>query len=212
MVVDRARKSPTDHRLHVSPFSQIASGAGSLNVSDESLGVEQPNAATSKGSSDLSSSASVPVSDRPEKVVVVCPNCQATLSVRRVYIGNPVRCKSCNQIFTVAVPPPDPLPPPAEEVTRNNGGSLTQQPETEREVRRLKEEIDRVRMERNELCDERDRVRIELNEIRASLGGVGPAEVRTLAEERDTLRAQVRRLGFEIGDLRRSVGARSPRR
>jgi chromosome segregation ATPase len=186
-----------------------ASGAGSLNVTDHSFGVEQPNEPNSKGSDDRS--ASVPVSDRPEKIVVVCPKCQATLRVRRVYIGNSVRCKSCDQIFTVAVPPPDPLRRPAEDVPGTIAESPSQQPETEREIRRLKEEIDRVRLERNDLCDERDRARTELSEIRASLGGLAPAEFRNLAEERDTLRAQVLRLGYEIRDLRADQSAHALR-
>jgi predicted Zn finger-like uncharacterized protein len=183
-----------------------ASGAGSLNVSDQRFGVDQTNEPIPKGSGEQSSAPSVPPSDRADKIVVVCPSCQATLRVRRVYIGNPVRCKQCEHVFTVA-PPLELDLRPAEEVTRNNVESPARQTETEREIRRLNEELDRVTTERNDLGEKCDLLTIELNEIRASLGEVAPAQVRPLAEERDSLRAQVLRLGDEIRDLRADQSA-----
>ena len=87
---------------------------------------------------------------------MVCPKCQATLRVRRVYIGNPVRCKQCQNVFTV---PLEPEPRPVEEVTRGNSESSARQLEIEREVGRLSDELNRVRTERIELCAERDRRR-----------------------------------------------------
>ncbi|MFI5457992.1 MAG: hypothetical protein ACHRXM_21335 [Isosphaerales bacterium] len=39
-----------------------------------------------------------------DRIAVKCPSCQATLSVRRVYIGNQVRCKQCDETFLVSVP------------------------------------------------------------------------------------------------------------
>jgi hypothetical protein len=181
-----------------------------LNVSNPSFGVDQTNQPMSKGTDDQSPATSGPLSDRPDKIVVVCPHCQATLRVRRVYIGNPVRCKSCQQDFTVAVTP-DAVAQPTADVTRNLAESPTQNHETEGEIRRLREEIDRVRTERNDLCQERDRLTIQLNEIRASLGDVAPAQVRPLVEERDSLRIQVVRLGDEIRDLRADQSAQALR-
>ena len=49
---------------------------------------------------DQSSKGSPPV----PRVVVVCPGCKATLSVKRVYVGNTVRCKQCEHEFRVPAP------------------------------------------------------------------------------------------------------------
>ncbi len=123
-----------------------------------------------------------------------------------MYIGNPVSCKQCEHVFTVA-PPLELDLRPAEEVTHNKAESPARQTETKREIRRLKDELDRVMTERNDLGEKCDRLTIELNEIRASLGEVAPEQVRPLAEERDSLRAQVLRLGDEIRDLRAGQSA-----
>src|SRR5262245_5057511 len=40
-----------------------------------------------------------------DRIVVVCPGCQSSLRVRRVYIGHHVRCKQCEHTFLVASPP-----------------------------------------------------------------------------------------------------------
>ena len=189
-MVEASRKSsPTTGHSH----RVDASGAGSLNASDQRIGVDQTSDPISKAAGEPSSA---PRSDQVEKVVVVCPNCQATLRVRRVHIGNPVRCKQCQDIFTVPVPP-DPEARPVDELTRGNAESSTRQLEIEREIRRLTDELNRVRTERIDLCAERDRATTELNKMRASLGEFTPAEVRPLAAERDSLRALVLGLGSE---------------
>ena len=164
-----------------------------MNASDQRFGVDQTNDPISKAASEPSSApGSAPV----EKIVVVCPNCQATLRVRRVYVGNPVSCRQCDHVFTVPVPP-EREPRPVDELTRGNAESSTRQLEIEREIRRLTDELNRVRTERLDLCAERDRATTELNKMRASLGEFTPAEVRPLAAERDSLRALVLGLGSE---------------
>ena len=39
-----------------------------------------------------------------DRINAQCPSCQATLSVRRIYIGNQVRCKQCGGTFLVREP------------------------------------------------------------------------------------------------------------
>ena len=39
-----------------------------------------------------------------ERIDAVCPGCNATLHVRRAYIGNDVRCKHCESVFRVEAP------------------------------------------------------------------------------------------------------------
>jgi DNA-directed RNA polymerase subunit M/transcription elongation factor TFIIS len=48
-------------------------------------------------------SSSTPA-DQVDRVAAVCPGCQATLHVRRAYVGNQVRCKFCDQVFRVLAP------------------------------------------------------------------------------------------------------------
>ena len=47
---------------------------------------------------------SIAYPDQAERIVANCPNCQATLRVRRVYLGKPVLCKQCNHTFPLRDP------------------------------------------------------------------------------------------------------------
>ncbi len=53
-----------------------------------------------------------------ERIVVTCPTCQTTLSVRRIYIGRQVRCKQCDDTFLVSDPTPGDLPSPSTQPDR----------------------------------------------------------------------------------------------
>src|SRR5262245_37841234 len=39
-----------------------------------------------------------------DRIAAVCPGCQATLRVRRAYIGSEVKCNHCGHIFPIAAP------------------------------------------------------------------------------------------------------------
>ena len=62
---------------------------------------DQASAPVSHGSNVQLSLDSSPAALAVPRVIVVCPSCRATLRVRQIYIGNPVQCKHCSEIFTV---------------------------------------------------------------------------------------------------------------
>jgi chromosome segregation ATPase len=62
-------------------------------------------------------------------------------------------------------------------------------------------DLDRIQAAHDRLIELLDRATADLEGIRAELGDVTPAEVRTLAEERASLRSEVERLGGEIQRL-----------
>jgi len=184
-----------------------------------------------------------------DRIAVQCPSCQTTLSVRRVYIGNQVRCKQCGDTFIVSVPAqPQPEPAvsalegflatssPQRDIERESHGT-----ETERETLRsqhdqlladherlqaahdqldakhngLKSELERLKTDNERiktgddllkteyarLSEHTDRLTTELDTIRACLDTISPEEVRPLAEERESLTAEVKRLRVEIDSL-----------
>src|SRR5262249_30827349 len=65
-------------------------------------------------SDDQSQAPSAHCDPPPNRVFVTCPHCKTTLSVRSVHIGNPVRCKHCNQKLVVPTSP-DVQPTPIYE-------------------------------------------------------------------------------------------------
>jgi ribosomal protein L37AE/L43A len=183
--------------------------------------------------SGTSSQASLPVA----RVVVTCSSCKATLSVRRVYVGNAVACKQCGHIFTVpsyveAAPisvvdrtigrlPGRPSQAEVDVGVRNQrpGGfdmaalnQLVQIISGGNDLRtaydRLQAEQSGLRANQVELGARLESVASELNAIRASLGSISATDVRSLAAERDQLSAVVQALREENRDLHSSHASR----
>ncbi len=106
------------------------------------------------GSVDGGASPSAPTSAQSERIVVTCPTCQTNLSVRRVYIGQQVRCKQCDETFLVTDPPARVMP---------TLGSRADRPETDVSYEALQVEISRRNQElqasRNQLQAEIDRAK-----------------------------------------------------
>jgi chromosome segregation ATPase len=143
-----------------------------------------------------------------ERIVVVCPNCQATLSVRRVYLGHQVLCKQCNHTFPV----PDPAKPQAKSAFSDHNGAISKAsfnpPDINAESRAMVDEHDQLRTEHDrhsaahahykaryeQVSEELRRVTADLDGIRAHLGTVAPQDVQTVATERELLRSQIKRL------------------
>jgi predicted Zn finger-like uncharacterized protein len=156
-----------------------------------------------------------------ERIVVVCPSCQATLRVRRVYVGRQVLCKQCNHTFTVSDRAKS---QPELDVSDHGGTSKTSphQPNIESGSSATQSEYDRLLTEHEQLLaahtqlqeedsrhaagharyklkykqvgEELSRAMTELDRIRAQLGTIAPEDVCNLVEERESLRAEVNRL------------------
>jgi chromosome segregation ATPase len=156
--------------------------------------------------------------DQVERVAVVCPICQATLAVRRAYIGKAVQCKQCNQTFVVRDPSAqatEPISGEGETIPKSNyyqieGNSAS--PVTLAELDRLRAENAALLTEQKRLQTERtqhaashghyklkctqveerlNQVTSELDTIRTLLGTVAPEEVQGIKDERESLRAEL---------------------
>jgi chromosome segregation ATPase len=234
---------------------------------------EDTDAPGTTGSVEAGATPSSATSSQKERIVVTCPNCHSALSVRRVYIGRQVRCKQCDDTFLVSDPTVGDMPSADSRPERveTDGGHAAVQVEISRrnqelkaahdqlqaqidrhssenqelkaandqlqvevdrlasEYHRIRDEhetlqashkgsssdnqqlrsaLDRIRTEHDRLLHELDRATTELNAFRADLGGIAPAEVGPLVQERDVLTAEADRLRGEIRILREEQTAR----
>jgi chromosome segregation ATPase len=194
--------------------------------------VEEP---ISPSSGEQSTGPSIQPSTRADRIVAVCPSCQATLSIRRVYLGNQVRCKQCEHIFQLReneelqAKPAEPAPqgissPAVEHVETERAGRakkeherllgehaqlLTAHGQLQSTLDRVEAEHQRLKAADHELEEKLKRVTNQLNEIRTDLGPIAPGDVRSLAQERESLRADVDRLQIENRDIRAEQAARA---
>ena len=161
---------------------------------------------------------------RLDQILVTCPSCKTTLSVSRVYIGKSVRCRRCNQNCLVpASADTEPSPPYGATlgVPQNGSQQGDANPQSRRtgtangpmldQLAQFIASYDELRTARDQLQAEhygvqvaRDEVRAqlkcatnELNAIRAELGSIAPADVQSLASEREAFSAEVSRLRAE---------------
>jgi chromosome segregation ATPase len=112
-----------------------------------------------------------------------------------------VRCKYCNQVFQVQ-DPADIRSTTAQVPSAE--GPVSIQSEHERLYvahNLLQADHERLKGECTELRENLDRVTAELEAIRAALGTIAPHEVGTLADERESLAAEVHQLRDEIHAL-----------
>ena len=136
-----------------------------------------------------------------ERIDAECPGCKASLHVRRSYIGNDVRCKYCDQVFQVR----DPANIRSTTAQAQPGiEPVSLQSEHERLYvahNLLQTDHERLKGECTELRENLDRVTTELDTIHTALGTIAPHEVGTLADQRQSLAAEVHRLRDEIHAL-----------
>jgi chromosome segregation ATPase len=134
---------------------------------------------TRPGMASLSNQQAIPT----ERIVVVCPSCQATLSVRRVYLGHQILCKQCNHTFPLldsAAPQTrsafsdhnGAISKPGFSLPDINGGSRA----TVTEHDQLRTELDRhaaahahYKLRYEQVSEELSRVTADLDGIRAHL-------------------------------------------
>jgi hypothetical protein len=145
------------------------------NVSSPDVAGDPSNDATRTTAGHHSSGASVPQSSPVDRIVVGCPNCRATLRVRRVYLGNSVRCKNCNQIFLFEEPP-DSVSKPAGDLPhaistqqtgdqpQTNGGRVR----TDQPYERLMGEYDRLLHEHGDLKSKYEVLELENERLHAA--------------------------------------------
>src|SRR5258707_606910 len=75
-----------------------------MNTSINRLDADQASDPMDTSSRERLDDPSAQPSNRADRIVAVCPGCQATSRVRRAYIGRDVKCKHCGHIFPIAAP------------------------------------------------------------------------------------------------------------
>jgi DNA-directed RNA polymerase subunit M/transcription elongation factor TFIIS len=136
--------------------------------------------------------------DHVERVDTVCPHCNATLHVRRAYVGNDVRCKYCDEVFRVRVAAKNQANTEPDQPDHRQQSLQAEQEQLYVAHNLLQADHDRLKTECTELGENLQRVTTELETIRAALGTIAPEEVGSLANERQSLSAEVHRLRDEI--------------
>jgi hypothetical protein len=184
---------------------------------------KSPGSIASRGDDQSAAPSAHPGSPR-SRVFVACPHCTTTLSVRSIYIGNPVRCKRCNQRLVVPASP-DVQPTPIYEdstdipstASHQSGFNLTTGARTGADGSLLNQVAcfiaahTELRSAHERLCAENLQLREELADVRATrattiaeletirsaLGPIAPGDVPSLAAAREFLGEEVQTLRAE---------------
>jgi hypothetical protein len=164
-----------------------------------------------------------------DRIVVACPSCQATLRVRRAYIGQGVVCNHCER--TLLVSPPEaflagsalsgPWNSPAAVAhpfngERDHGGTgaaheaipLTHD-RLASENQRLLTEYDRLQVAHQELQAEHGRLTSESQELLAKYGQM-QAEHGRLGAEYERIHAELTRVTADVESVRDQLGDVAP--
>ena len=146
-----------------------------MSTSIRSLDADQASDPMDKSSGQRLALVSTQSSKGGARILAVCPGCQATLSVRRTYIGSDVKCKHCGHIFPIAAPADtqsDPVEDSKKEQLLNERGrpmAANGQFQSEDEQLKLKED-GRLASAPDELGEQLGPVTSELTAIRKSSG------------------------------------------
>lgn len=111
-----------------------------------------------------------------ERLLSSCPHCRATLSVRKAFIGQTVRCKQCDEAFVVTDPSAGPAAVPHEAMPDSVGGDRAA----------IEAERDRLRTELEQLSHENTRLQVDHGALRVDHERL-IADNAALASERDRL-------------------------
>jgi predicted Zn finger-like uncharacterized protein len=157
--------------------------------------------ASSISSAEQLADPSAQRSSGADRIAAVCPGCQANLSVRRAYIGSEVKCKHCGHTFPIAAPDVIQSEPvqnrKREQLLDEHAPLMDEHRQLQAKYDELEVENGRLTTAQNDLSEQLSRVTDELNANRAELEILAPAGVRSLAEQRDSLRAEVQRVQEE---------------
>jgi chromosome segregation ATPase len=147
----------------------------------------------------------------PERVLVVCHHCHASLSVKRIRIGQVIRCKQCDHELLVN-PPVEDGPTPRETSGANSAGAAVAAVATRRKIDEqielirsqnaslqseleklsvahnlLEAEAEQLRLERTEILAETKKLTDQRNGLSQELEVARAAEARAESEKRATL-------------------------
>jgi chromosome segregation ATPase len=191
-----------------------------MNASSKNDHSDEANARATHVPIDPASGDSSQASPAVSRVVTVCPICKATLSVRSIYLGNPIRCKQCSQVFTVPAALETPARPAGDAASggaafERTAGSAPQddvKPGSQRAsigAQSVREQLAGLVAQQNSLRSAYDQLRAEHDDLRADRDKLKlqEVEVRPLRAERDSLAAKLAELGSEL-DVARSEIAR----
>jgi hypothetical protein len=135
--------------------------------------------------------------DQSERILVTCPNCTAAPSVRRDCLGRQVHCKQCDGPFVVAdLSGPRPSGLEQDRAPADNGPDLLRE-----EIERLRGEREQISAENQRLQAAHDQTRAEHERLQAAHGELEAAHVRLQASHAERLSAD-RALASEIEVLR----------
>ena len=165
------------------------------------------------GSETVTAGPSIQSAQSEDRIVIACPSCETTLRVRRKYIGSEVRCNHCQNTFIIRDPEQnDPLgfslfdEGPTLEINRQSirippetaTGNLEQiEPPRDHidvEPDRPKTDYEQLQAAYSQLSEQNDRLTTDLETIRADLGKMSVKELHAYGEERELLRAEIKRL------------------
>jgi hypothetical protein len=164
------------------------------NISSPEELAEPSNRSAQPAADNGSSGHSDPSASPPDRVIVDCPKCRATLKIRRVYLGCSVQCKNCAHIFTLDISA-DSVPKSAEEHPRATSTQRTgEHPQAnavshraEQTHERLIGEHDRLLHEHRDLKTKHEKLELEYERLRAARRSV-ENEKQTAIDEIEALR------------------------
>lgn len=162
-----ATRSQREHVLLDFLAPTPATGNCPLNLSNQHQEVNPGVEPISPSSGEQSTVLSIQPSIRADRIVAVCANCQATLSIRRVHLGKNVQCKQCEHIFLLRAN--DDLQPKPDEPVRQGASSRTVEHFDVERASRLKKEHERLLAEHVKLATELEQRGVELEAVRGEL-------------------------------------------
>ena len=136
--------------------------------------------------------------DPVDRIDAVCPHCNATLHVRRAYVGNDVRCKYCDEVFRVQAQVGTQISAELDQPDPRQKALQAEHEQLYVAHNLLQADHDRLKTECTGLHENLRGLTTEIEAIRAALGTIAPEEVGALADERQSLVEEVHRLRDEI--------------
>ncbi|MDR3623410.1 MAG: hypothetical protein P4L85_29020 [Paludisphaera borealis] len=168
---------------------------------DEAFRPFSPDFGTVSGSAEYAVGPVAPADDESE-LIVSCPSCATTLSVRARYEGRHVRCGACRHKFRVvadsSAPATPTTPPIADSDPVDHDGPTPDPDVTRSELAHLNQEVATLREWNDLLLGRHDELKREVESLRAQVQRVEAdreAAESQIAELTDRVDRNARRLG-----------------
>ncbi len=158
-----------------------------------------------EGPDSFSETEAPTVARESDRISVDCRNCQATLNVRRSYIGKSVSCKHCGQSFLVEAPAGTEVESPSpshsgdathlsfDRLRADLGAIQTERDQMAAELAKLREKYQRAKIYRKWVDRAGTEMRSRLDQL--------TIERETLRDDRDAVRDESGRLRAEVDRL-----------